>query len=197
MLISPSKMADRKLIEDEWPNIQPILAALMLKETSQASLVKKLASHDRKSRTKDALWEYNNILRSIFLLQYIDDPQLRQYVRAALNRGESYHQLRRIIAETNGRDFRGGSDLEIEIWNECARLVASAIIFYNAKLLSTLMVMKERQGDLMAAEFIRRLSPAAIQHINLKGFYQFSKASRHIDLNQMAGILERILRSHT
>jgi hypothetical protein len=35
-------------------------------------------------------------------------------VRAALNRGEDYHQLRRIIAEANGGIFRGKSDLEIE-----------------------------------------------------------------------------------
>jgi TnpA family transposase len=168
-LIKPSKKANRKLIEDEWPNLQPIFAALMLKETSQSAIVKKLSAHDRKSKTKDALWEYNNILMSIYLLRYIDDPELRQYVRAALNRGEAYHQLRRIIAETNGRDFRGGSDLEIEIWNECGRLLANAIIFYNATLLSELMVLKEQQGDFEAAEFIRKLSPVAIQHIKRSG----------------------------
>jgi TnpA family transposase len=195
-LIKPSRKANRKLIEDEWPNLQPIFAALMLKETSQSAIVKKLSSHDRKSKTKDALWEYNNILMSIYLLRYIDDPELRQYVRAALNRGEAYHQLRRIIAETNGRDFRGASDLEIEIWNECGRLLANAIIFYNATLLSALMVLKEEQGDFAAAEFIQKLSPVAIQHINLKGFYEFGKNRKMFDLNEMMSLLDKILRTH-
>ncbi|OGT38230.1 MAG: hypothetical protein A3F11_04275 [Gammaproteobacteria bacterium RIFCSPHIGHO2_12_FULL_37_14] len=196
LLIKPSRKANRKLIEDEWPNLQPIFAALMLKETSQSAIVKKLSSHDRKSKTKDALWEYNNILMSIYLLRYIDDPELRQYVRAALNRGEAYHQLRRIIAETNGSEFRGGSDLEIEIWNECGRLLANAIIFYNATLLSGLMALKEQQCDFAAAEFIQKLSPVAIQHINLKGFYEFGKSQRMIDLKEMMGLLDKILRVH-
>ena len=40
------------------------------------------------NRTKRALWEYDN---------YIDPASLRQNVQRAVNRGESYHQLRRTI----------------------------------------------------------------------------------------------------
>lgn len=35
---------------------------------------------------------------SLYLLDYIDSPPLRQNVQHALNRGENYHQLRRAIA---------------------------------------------------------------------------------------------------
>ncbi|MBA3582900.1 MAG: Tn3 family transposase, partial [Gammaproteobacteria bacterium] len=36
--------------------------------------MKKLSTHEYKSRVKDALWELNHILKSIHILQYIDDP---------------------------------------------------------------------------------------------------------------------------
>jgi len=48
------------------------------------------------NRSKRALWEYDNLI-SLYLLNYIDPASLRQNVQRAVNRGESYHQLRRTI----------------------------------------------------------------------------------------------------
>lgn len=72
------------------------------------------------------------ILMNIYLLVYIDDPEFRRSVRASLNRGEGFHQLRRAIANVGGGDFHGKNEMEIIVWNKCARLVANAIIYYNA-----------------------------------------------------------------
>ena len=55
-------------------------------------------------------------------------------MRVGLNRIEAYHLLRRNIGETNGASFRGGSDVEIAIWNECARLVANIVMYFNASM---------------------------------------------------------------
>src|SRR5271165_3840717 len=39
---------------------------------------------------------YDNLIQSLYLLNYIDSASLRQNVQRAVNRGESYHQLRRV-----------------------------------------------------------------------------------------------------
>ena len=65
---------------------------------------------------------------------YIDDVELRRNVRTALNRTEAYHQLIRAIENIGRGAFRGKSDIEILIWNECTRLVANAVIYYNTYL---------------------------------------------------------------
>lgn len=139
-LIKPFQKINKKLIIEEWENIQDIIMAVLSKETSVSVITRKLCSNELKGKTKRALWELNNILRSIYLLRYIDDHDLRRYVRAALNRIEAYHLLRKNIGETNGSSFRGGSDVEVAIWNECARLVANVVMYYNASLLSKLAV---------------------------------------------------------
>lgn len=77
-LIRPSHKAKDQLIIDEWPNLQNIYAALFMKETSQYIVVKKLCSHKMKNRTREALWEYNRILMSIYLLKYINDNNIRR-----------------------------------------------------------------------------------------------------------------------
>lgn len=137
---------------------------------------------------KKALWEYNNILMSIYLLLYVDSPDLRRRVRVALNRGEGFHQLRRAIANIGGGDFRGKNEMEIIVWNECARLVANAIIYYNAYLLSSILEEKEKLGDKEALELLKRISPIAWQHINLSGMYDFSLKGK-LDLEKLLSIM--------
>ena len=100
-LIKPSRKAYDELIEKEWPNIQRIMASLAQKDVTQATIVRKLASYVRQNQTKKALWELENICRTLYILEFIDDVELRQCVQKALNRGEAYHRFRRAVAFVN------------------------------------------------------------------------------------------------
>jgi TnpA family transposase len=194
-IIKPKERVKESLIKHEWEGVKPILAATWVKKIGQSTIVKKLCMHKHKSRVKDALYEYNNILRTRHILKYISDPNYRGCIRLALNRGEAFHQLRRKIIEAHGGEFRGGSDTEINIWNECGRLIANAIIFYNAFMLSALMEKKEAEGDMAAVEFIRKLSPIACQHINFSGLYEFKSGEEEIDIDATLELLDEILQS--
>ena len=90
-------------------------------------------------------------MRSIYTLRYLRDPQLERNVHRSQNRIESYHQLRSTIAQVGGKkELTGRTDIEIEISNQCARLIANAIIYYNSAILSRLLTKYEvswqRQG---------------------------------------------------
>ncbi len=87
--------------------------------------MRKLSSYARQNQTKKALWELDNIRRSIYILDFIDDPTLRQSVQKALNRGEAYHRMRRAISYVNSRKFRVKTEAEQQIWNECSRLIGN------------------------------------------------------------------------
>lgn len=191
-LIKPFRKVNKKLIIDEWNNIQDIVMAILSKETSVSVITRKLCSNELKGKTKRALWELNNILRSIYLLRYIDDLDLRRFVRAAINRIEAYHLLRKNIGEANGSNIRGGSDVEVAIWNECARLVANVIMYYNASLLSQLMNIKEQKEDKEGARFIQYLSPIASQHFNFGGRFEFNKSREPIDIEKMLKMMDKI-----
>ena len=93
--------------------------------------VGKLSSHAHRNKTKRAIWEYDHIIESLHLLKYIDDPVFRKNIQYALNRRESYHQLRRAVSHANFGKLRFKAEHEQEIWNECARLISNCIIFYN------------------------------------------------------------------
>jgi hypothetical protein len=123
----------------------------------------------RKNKTRRALWEYDNIIRSLYLLDYIDSPPLRRHVQRAMNRSESYHQLRRAVSYANYGKLRFKTEYEQQLWEECSRLVTNCIIYYNATILSSLLSYKERTGDSQGAALLKQVSPVAWQHINLHG----------------------------
>ena len=93
-------------------------------KTTQSIIVSKLSSSKRNSRLKKALSEYNEIFKTLHLLDFIDNHTCRSSIRTALNRVESYHKLKRAVMRVGGGKFIGRSVTENEIWNQCARLIS-------------------------------------------------------------------------
>jgi TnpA family transposase len=191
-LIKPIRKANEDLIVDEWDNIQRIIVSLALKTTTQSIIVGKLSAHSRKNRTRRALWEYNNLIKSLYLLEYIDSPPLRQNVQRALNRGESYHKLRRAVSYANFGKLRFKTEQEQQIWGECARLITNAIIYYNASILSHLLAYRQSIGDLEGIAQLKQVSPVAWQHVNLHGRFQFSDQPQLINMESIIRTLAQI-----
>ena len=191
LVLRPIRKIQRRLIETEWENIQRILLSLALKTTTQFIIVGKLSAYARKNRTKRALWEYDNIMRSLYLLDYIDSLALRRNVQRALSRGENYHQLRRAVSYANFGKLRFKTENEQQIWNECSRLIANCIIYYNATILSDLLRLKEQEGDTRQVALIEHVSPVAWQHINFYGRFEFTNSPEQIDVEAMVQELAR------
>lgn len=183
-LIKPSKQVNTKLIVKEWDNILRIMATLGLKKSSQSAIVKKLSSY-QSNDTLRALIELDKIIMSLYMLDYIDDEGMRKTVHRSLNRGESYHQLRSTIAKVSSRKLAGKTEIELTINNECARLLANCIIFYNASLLSGLYEHYKREKMEDERLKVIRLSPVAWQHINLIGRYEFYSNKECLNLHEV------------
>jgi len=189
MVLRPIRKLSPELIVEEWENIQRIMVSLALKTTTQSIIVRKLSAFARTNKTRRALWEYDNIIRSLYLLDYIDSPPLRRNVQRALNRGENYHQLRRAVSYANFGKLRFKTEHEQQIWGECARLLTNCIIYYNARLLSQVRDSKEAAGDVQGAALLTQVSPVAWQHLNFYGRYEFRKGPQAINMEEIVQAL--------
>jgi TnpA family transposase len=185
-LIKPARKTLDSLIVKEWPNIQRILASLAQKDVTQATIVRKLSSYARQNQTKKALWELDHIRQTIHILDFIDDVELRQSIQKALNRGEAYHRMRRAISYVNAGKFRVKTEAEQQIWNECSRLIANAIIYYNTLLLSRVYEHKLASNDQDAIEILKGISPVAWRNVNLIGNFDFTTATSPVDIEALA-----------
>ena len=97
-------------------------------------------------------------------------------------------------ALVGGGQFRGMSELEVEIWNECTRLIALIIIYYNMNLLSKLYEIALKNGDEAAIQFLKHLSPIASQHISISGLYELSETMADINVAHIVEMLNKILK---
>ncbi len=191
LLLKPIRKITRDLIIDEWENIQRIIVSLSMKTTTQSIVVGKLSAYARKNKTRRALWEYDNIIKNLYFLNYVDSQPLRRNVLRALNRVENYHQLRRAISYANFGKLRFKNEHEQNLWGECARLITNCILYYNTLILSNFLAYKEKIGDTQDADIIKKVSPVAWQHINLCGRYEFSKSMEVIDID---AIIHKLLK---
>jgi TnpA family transposase len=186
VLLKPVRKLNTDLIVEEWENLQRIFVSLALKTTTQSIIVHKLNSYARKNKTRQALWEYDNIMSSLYLLDFVDSPLLRKNVQTALNRGESYHQLRRAVSYANFGKLRFTSEEDQHLWHECSRLITNCIIFYNMTLLSQLWARQEATQD---TTHIAHISPVAWQHMNFYGRYEFTNVSELINIEEIVEAL--------
>lgn len=190
VILNPIRKINTKLIRAEWDNIQRIMVSLALKTTTQSIIVGKLSAYARRNKTRQALWEYDNIIKSLYLLDFVDRLSLRQNVQRVLNRGEGYHQLRRVISYANFGKLRFKTEYEQQIWGECARLLTNCIVYYNMVILSKLFTHSERQHDGNRMELLKLVSPVAWQHLIFHGRYEFYKAPEFIDIE---AILQQLM----
>jgi TnpA family transposase len=161
MVLKPRRKLNPELVVEEWDNIQRMMGSLALKTTTQPIIVRKLSACARTNKTRRALWEYDHILRSLYLLDSLDSAPLRRNVQRALNRGENSHQLRRAVSYANCGKLRCKTEHEQQIWGECARLITNCIIYYNTMLLSNGLESKETAGDVEGANRLKQVSPVA------------------------------------
>jgi hypothetical protein len=139
-LLQPAGQIDRQLIAAEKANIDRIVATLGLKDMSQATLIRKLCALSQHNQTRKAIFEFDKLIRSIYTLNYLRDPQLQRDIHRSQNRIEAYHQLRSALTQVSGgKQLLGRTDLAVAISNQCGRLIANIIIAYNSILLSTLL----------------------------------------------------------
>jgi TnpA family transposase len=187
--IAPNKKANKALIAKESDNIFRIFATLASKTNTQSNIVRKLSSY-KSNDTLRALIELDKIVMSLYILDYIDDKNMRNNVHRSLNRGESYHQLRSAIARVSGRKLIGKNEIDLVINNECARLIALCIIFYNAYLLSKIYEYCNNTERIKECRTITRLSPVAWQHISLVGKYEFMS---NVELPNITDVMDQLI----
>ena len=82
---------DWQLIERHWRDLMQVTISISEGRLSSATLMRRLRSNSRKNRIYKVFREVGRSVRTVALLRYLADPQLRARVTAATNKAESYH----------------------------------------------------------------------------------------------------------
>ncbi|NQY65063.1 MAG: Tn3 family transposase [Alteromonadaceae bacterium] len=195
-IIKPIGTINVDRIKKHKRGIIRVLLSLILQESTQSIIIRKLNSHDRYAGLRAALYEYNKIFKSIHILKMIDDMELRKAIRTARNRTEAYHQLQKLIRNMFNGIFKGKRISNHSVSTQAVRLISNSVIAYNAIILNTLYerMLTSNASEKEIEKFLK-ISPMAWIHISFTGRYTFKNGKFEIDLASIMKILEKELKS--
>lgn len=173
--VLPKKKINTKIIEKYWDEILWLLVSIKLGETSASQIFKRLNSYSRNDNPLYlALKEFGRIVKSHYILRFIDDPELRRIVQKQLNKGESGNKLDKALAI--GRPYYTQTTKEEqETVESCKRVLKNAIVCWNYMYLTQkLMATKNKVHKQALINKILSSSTASWKHLLIHGEFDFS-----------------------
>jgi TnpA family transposase len=172
---------DLNNIKEYWHEIAHYFASLELGEKAANIGMKRIVSLTEKNKFYKAAKDLGRIYKTIHLLQYHSDPELRKRIKKGLNKGELIHSLGRKLAYGNeGKHSMPNLD---EQQNTCSALTLTeaVIIYWQTKEIQR--VVYERFTGQVNLEMLAHISPIQWHNILIYGEYKFDKKLIKIRLN--------------
>jgi TnpA family transposase len=171
----PDSTINTEIIREQWDDILRFMATIILRETPASQLFERLNSYSHQHPLYKALKEFGQIIETIFILRYVDEPEIRQAIEKELNKLEHVNRFSKAVFHDNNHEFRQETREEQLIAEGCKRLIENAIILWNYLYLSEKVAdtPEGSERDELLDE-IRHSSMACWEHINLLGEYDFS-----------------------
>ena len=162
------------LITQHWDDLLRLAGSLKLGLVQAGGLMRTLQTHDRPTRLARALEELGRIVKTLYMLAYIDDEAYRRRILTQLNRGEGRHQLARTVFHGKRGELRQRYREGQEDQLGALGLVVNAIILWNTIYMDAALEQLRSEGFDARDEDIARLSPLGSEHINVLGRYAFT-----------------------
>lgn len=176
---------DWKLIEDHYDDMLRVVMSIKSGRIHPSTILNKLSTYSQKNKLYQAFRELGRAIRTLFLLNYLSDEELRSTIQAATNKSEAFNGFTKWL-------FFGGNGIIAENNRERQRkmvkynhLVANCLIFYdfyNVFQLTHILHKYIQEGNLLDEEVLSDLSPYLTFHVNRFGKYQLDADRRPPDL---------------
>jgi len=178
----PKRKINENIIIDNWDNILRFIITIKERKTTATQLLKRLTSYSRQHKLYTALKEFGKIIKTDFLLNYIDDVSFRQRIEKQLNKVEASNKFAKAVFFGNNAEFTVATAEEQNIANNCKRLIQNTIILWNylyiTKKYQTAKSKKEKEDILKA---LKNSSIVHWSHVNLYGEYDFTRSFKKVE----------------
>jgi len=165
------------VIREHWEAVVRLVASLKAGTVAPSALLRKLAAYERQNQLDLALQELGRIERTLFMLDWLESPELRRRCHAGLNKGEQRHALAQAICTfKQGRIADRGSDAQ-QYRASGLNLLIAAIVYWNSTYLADAVAHLRAIGDVIPDEWLTHTSPVSWEHIGLSGDFLWDRAA--------------------
>ncbi len=161
------------LIVQHWEDLLRLAGSLKLGTVQAMGLIRTLQTKDRPTKLARALKELGRLIKTLYLLRFIDDEAYRRRILVQLNRGEGRHQLARIVFHGKRGELRHRYREGQEDQLGALGLVVNVIVLWNTIYMDVVLNQLRAEGFDVRDEDVARLSLLGFDHINMLGRYAF------------------------
>ena len=165
-----TKTTDWKMIETHRQDMMQVVLSIQAGQALPSMLLCKLNSNNRQNKLYRAFRELGRVIRTLFLLRYISEADLRRTIRAETTKVESYNDFLDWIT-FGGQIIKSGDPVEQTKQIKYTNLVANSIMLHNVSDLTNTLVHMAAEGYTITQELVGFLSPYIRDHIRRFGWY--------------------------
>lgn len=162
---------DWDLIERHYDDLMRIVLSVAAGKISSVTLLRRLSTYSRRNNFYKAFREVGRVIRTIQLLRYLSDPQLRRRTTAATNKVESYNNFSAWCRFGNEGRVRDNDPAEQEKHIKFSTLLTNAVIFHTTLDMMSVLRQLAGEGWEIKPEDLAVLSPYQTMRINRFGVY--------------------------
>jgi len=175
-----TEIIDWDLIRTHWQDLMQVAISIQRGDVLPSMLLRKLRHDSRKNRLYRAFREVGRVIRTIFLLRYVADPQLRRQVSRVTNQMESYNGFSKWLFFGDEGKIKHNDPIEQEKRIKYNDLISNLVMLHNVIDMTEILQRLEQEGYLVNAKILARISPYLTDHIRRFGEYV-------VDMNQTIG----------
>ena len=174
---------DWALIEAHWHDMLRVAISIRLGKITASTILRRLGTFSRKNKLYWAFRELGKAVRTRFLLNYIDDVDIRKMIHAATNKSEEFNGF------VKWAFFGGESIIAEDVANEQRKIVrynqvvANLVILHNVEQMTRVLAELRDEGHVISSEVLAGLSPYRTAHINRYGEYTLDLSRDGVSLD--------------
>jgi TnpA family transposase len=160
---------DWRLIEIYMPDMLRVALSISKGKLAPSTILRRLGTQSRKNKLYFAFRELGRVVRTIYLLEYLSDEELRKTVRAATISSEEWNSFIDWIA------FGGNGIITENVRDEQRKiikynhLVANLTVLHNVQTMMKILNDLKNEGYTITEQMASYFAPYRNSHINRFG----------------------------
>lgn len=167
-----------RAIEEHWDETLRLAASIRAGTVTASAMLRKLAGYPRQNPVARALREIGRVERTLFMLDWFDDPEQRRRTGSILNKGEARNGLARAIFFNRLGELRDRTFENQRHRASGLTLVTAAVTLWNTVYLDRAVRHLRGTGVNVSDELLGHVAPLGWEHIGLTGDYLWSELDR-------------------
>lgn len=179
---------DWPLIERSWEDLLQAMISIQEGKILPSTLLRKLSNYSRKNKLYQAFKAVGDVVRTIFLLNYIATMEMREMITQETNKVEAYNGFTGWVSFGGDGVLSGMDDDTFTKRIKYTDVLANALILHNIVDMTVALAQLQQRGYVVAPETVAHLSPYMTRNWRRFGEYSVDMATTPPSLESLVGV---------